>query len=119
MTSPAAVCGRSERKPPRSAEGVTNALNKPKDGTAVSDQHRNTASTIIVTALSDSDLFAVRSVISDSVSMFEKLDESFDSRSTATKIFKISEFVFVLFSSINQDITKHMDHMAAILEQLN
>lgn len=101
-----------------SSKGVSDALQKSKERTNVSDDHKKTASGIIVAALSDPALRVVRSVIGNPVDMLEKLDARYDSRSTATKISKISELVSVRYTNVKHDITKHIDRMAALQEQL-
>lgn len=50
--------------------------------------------------------------------MLENLDSRYDSKSTASKITKMSELVSVRFPSSKADIAKHIDGMAALLEQL-
>ena len=100
-----------------SAKGVQNTLNVPV-GIRVEDSHKSTASGIIVSALSDSALRVVRSVIGDPAEMMRKLDARFESRPTATNITKITEFESARFVNIKSDITKHIDRMASILEQL-
>lgn len=72
-----------------SDKGVADALTKSKDGTPFYDDHKKTTS-IIVAELWDCDSYFLWIFISDAMNMFEKLDARFYSRSTGTKIFKIS-----------------------------
>lgn len=100
-----------------SAKGCDDALKMLTEGEVVSDQHKTTASGIIVSALSDPALRVVRSVIGDPVGMM-KMDARFDSWPTPTKISKISELVSVRYKDVKSDIAKHIDRMAALFEQL-
>ena len=100
-----------------SAKGVHDALNVPV-GIPIKDSHKTIESGIIVSALSDSTLRVVRSVICDPAEIMKKSDGRFESRSTASNISKLTEFVSARFVNIKSDITKHIDRMAYILEQL-
>lgn len=101
-----------------SAKVVDSALVTTRDGITVQDTQKITELSIIVIALSDFSLRVVRAHTGDSVKIMEKLDATFDSRSTATKISKITALVSGGYSSVKIDIKKHIDLMAAILEQL-
>lgn len=48
----------------------------------------------------------------------EKLDARFDSWSAATNILKIIEVVSTRYCNVKDDITKHIDRMAELLQQL-
>lgn len=50
--------------------------------------------------------------------MLEKLDARYDSHTTASKITKISEIVSLRFRGGSADISKHIDKLASLLEQL-
>ena len=70
------------------------------------------ASNIIVRALSDHALRVVRSVIYDPAAMMAKLDDRYDSKTTASKITKMVELVSVRY------MPRHVDKIAALVEQL-
>lgn len=85
--------------------------------TATEDQ-KEQASNIIVSALGDHALRVVRSVIGLPHVMLQKLDARYDSKSTATRISKMAELVCVKFTNAREDISKHVDRLAGLLEQL-
>lgn len=76
------------------------------------------ASNIIVSALSDHALRVVRSVIDDPAAMLAKLDDRYDSKTTASKITKMVELVSVRYSSLKDSMPRHVDKIAALVEQL-
>lgn len=76
------------------------------------------ASNLIVTSLSDQALRVVRFLAGNPTEMLHKLDARYDSRSTASKIAKMSEMVNNRFSSLHDDITTHCDNMAGLIEQI-
>lgn len=77
------------------------------------------ASNLIIHSLADKPLRVVRSEIGNPFNMMKKLDERYDSKSTATRISKMTELVSLRYSSMKMDIGTHIDQMAGILEQLD
>lgn len=94
-----------------SAKCFDSALEKLKEGTIVDNGHKNSASSIIGAALSESALRVVRAHIGDPVTMMEKLNSRFDSRSTAAKIPNIAELVSTRYNIVKNDIKEHIDRM--------
>ena len=82
------------------------------------ESQKKQASGIIVKALGDHALRVVRTVKGKPVEMLEKLDGRYDSKTTASKISKMVELVSLRYTSPRFDITKHIEKMAAIVEQL-
>ena len=76
------------------------------------------ASNIIVSALGDHALRVVRSVIGKPQEMIMKLDDRYDSKTIASRISKMSELVSLRYTSIKDDMDKHIDKMAGLIEQL-
>lgn len=76
------------------------------------------ASNIIVSALGDHALRVVRTVIGNPKEMMEKLDARYDSKTIASRISKMSELVSIRYNSIREDMDKHIDKLAGIIEQL-
>ena len=76
------------------------------------------ASNIIVSALGDHALRVVRTVIGKPKEMMEKLDARYDSKTIASRISKMSELVSIRYNSLREDIDKHIDKLAGIIEQL-
>lgn len=101
-----------------SVNGVNNALSKPANGATVPYTKKQTANGIIVPALSDSALRTVPNVIRDPVKMVERLDAFFDSQSTVTNISQITELASLSYRKGKDDITKHIDRMAALMGQI-
>ena len=103
-------------------KGLTAAFTQkeaPLDVDAVAfESQKKQASGIIVEALGDHALRVVRTVKGKPVEMLEKLDGRYDSKTTASKISKMFELVSLRYTSPRFDITKHIDKMAAIVEQL-
>lgn len=60
----------------------------------------------------------IRTVIGDPAKMTKKLDDSYDYKSTASKIYKISELVSIRYTSLLEDLSKHIDRLAGLVEQL-
>ena len=77
--------------------------------TATDDQ-KEQASNIIISALGDHALRVVRTVIDDPYQMMKKLDARYDSKSTATRISKIVELMSTKFTSVDDDIGKNIDN---------
>ena len=100
-----------------SAKGVQDALTV-RVGVLVEGSQETTASGMIVSAIIDSTLLVVCSVMGDPAEMLSKLDARFESLSTPTNIKNITEFVSTRFGNIDSYITKNIDGMASILEQL-
>ena len=76
------------------------------------------ASNIIVSALGDHALRVVRSVIGDPSKMMVKLNDRYDSKTTASRISKMSELVSIRYTSLRDSIEKHIDRMAGLIETL-
>lgn len=57
-------------------------------------------------------------VSTQSEKIFEKLGALLNSPSTTTNIWKISELLYVRYEKVKNDITKHIDQLAALFEQL-
>lgn len=95
------------------AKGFSDALSR-----APGDESARQASNIVVSTLSDQALRVVRSVIGKPAEMLSKLDSRYDSKSTASKIAKVSEIVSTRYCSLNEDMSVHVDRMAGLLEQL-
>lgn len=76
------------------------------------------ASNLIVSALGDHALRVVRTVIGKPNQMMEKLDARYDSKTISSRISKMSELVSVRYSTLRDDIDKHIDKMAGLIEQL-
>lgn len=76
------------------------------------------ASNIIVHALEDNPLRVVRSVIGNPFLMLQKLDDRYDSKSSASRISKMTELISMRYVNLKKDIGTHIDQMAAVLEQL-
>lgn len=106
-----------------SAKGLSSALEKPTaEGTPVldADKEKNQqASNIIVSALGDHALRVVRTIVGRPYEMMQKLDARYDSKSTASKISKMVELVSVRYTSVRDDMSKHIDRLAGLVEQLN
>lgn len=82
------------------------------------DEEKLHASNIIVSTLSDQALRVVRSDIGEPIDMLSKLDARYDSRSTATRIAMMPELVSARYISLREDMSAHVDQMAALIEQL-
>lgn len=80
--------------------------------------HHQQASNIIVATLSDQAVSIVRTVIGKPNEMMNKLNERYDSKSTASKIAKMSELVSMRYMTLKDDLSGHFDRMAGLLEQL-
>jgi len=76
------------------------------------------ASHIIIHALTDKPLRVIRSEVGNPFQMLAKLDERYDSKTTASRISKMTELVSLRYMSVNKDMSTHVDKMAGILEQL-
>ena len=79
---------------------------------------RRKASAIIIKALSDTPLRIVKEVKGSPVKMLEKLDARYASKTAASKITKMTDLITMKYKSLKSDITKHIDLMAAAVEQL-
>ena len=102
--------------------GLTAAFNQ-KEALADADASKFAeqclkVSGIIVAALGDSALRLVKSVRGKPVEMLEKLDARYDSKTTASKISKMVDLVSIRYTNPRTDITKHIDRMGSIVEQL-
>lgn len=67
------------------------------------------ASNVIVTALSDRALRVVRADIGRPFAMLEKLDERYDSKSTAARIAKMSELLYLRYTSMCRSMGNHIE----------
>ena len=100
-------------------DGTKASSSKEQDSKKQPNQEqRQQASNIIVSALGDHALRVVRSVIGDPVQMMAKLDDRYDSKTIATRISKMSELVSLKYTSLRDDVGKHIDKLAGIIEQL-
>lgn len=63
-------------------------------------------------------LRVVRTVIGNPKQMMSKLDVRYDSKTISSRISKMSELVSVRYSTVKDDIDKHIDKMAGIIEPL-
>ena len=70
--------------------------------------------------LKDKDsLFTINSTaIRDPNIIMGKLDIRFDSKTIASRISTISKLVYIRYLSVKEDISKHIDCLAAIIEKL-
>lgn len=69
------------------------------------------ASNIVVNALSDPSLWVVRSVIGNLKEMLVKLNAKYDSKSTASKISRMSELVSIRYTNLRVDIARRVDRL--------
>lgn len=76
------------------------------------------ASNIIVSALSDHALRVVRSVIGNPLKMMAKLNDRYDSKTIASRISTMSELVSIKYTSLGDDIDKHIDKVEGLIEKL-
>lgn len=60
-------------------------------------------------------LYIVRSLIRDPHEMMVKLDEQYDSKSTANRISKLDESMSKKYTSTREDISQPIDRFAVIL----
>lgn len=95
---------------------AANYTTSPK--TALTDENKEQACNIIVAALGDQALRVVVDVIDNPLGMLEKLDSRYDSKSTATRIAKFSELVSIKYTSVKDDMSKHVDRLAGLIAQL-
>ena len=79
---------------------------------------REKASAIIVVSLGDKALRVVRNVTSNPAQMLTKLDERYNSKTTASKISKMAELVSLQYSDRKEDIRTHIDRMDGLIEEL-
>lgn len=50
--------------------------------------------------------------------MMKKFDSRYNSKSTATHISQMAELLSIRYRSVQEDMAKHVDRMAGLLEQL-
>ena len=105
----AIICMKLDAALSDMVDGADNLTNK-------DTQHR--ASKNIVTALSDSALRVVRTVIGQPKGMMTKLNYRYDWKSTAPKTAKMSKMVSIRYISLREDLSGHIDRMAGLLETL-
>ena len=103
---------------PSTASSSDTTGTPPKADTEPATEHYLQASNIIVVALGDHALRVVRSVIGDPKQMMVKLNERYDSQTVASRISKMSELVSIRYTSLKEDIDKHIDRMAGLIENL-
>lgn len=77
------------------------------------------ASKIIVGALGYQAHRVVRTVVREQFKMLAMLDDSYDTNSTAKKISRIPGLVLTRYSFLQENISKHIDHLAVSVKQLN
>lgn len=96
------------------------ALQEPSNRPETDDfaKKKRLASSIIIYALSDAPLRIVLTVKDNPAKMFEKLDARYASKTAASKITKMTELITLKYTSLKADISAHIDHMAAMIEQL-
>lgn len=87
-------------------------------GCNATDEQCQKASNIIVSTLSDNALRVIRFCIGNPILMMEKLNNRFDSKTIASRISKIYELVTIRYTTLRDDIGKHIDKVAGIIEQL-
>ena len=97
------------------AKGLIDAF---VDEKSASDEIRRQASNIIVSTLGDQALRVVRSVIAKPSVMLSKLDKRYDSKTTASRILRMTELVSMRYTNIRDDMSVHIDKMAGLVEQL-
>lgn len=85
-----------------------------EDGSMVEKMEE--ASNIIVFTRSDHVCRAVRSLIGDSAAMMAKLDDCYDSKTTASKSTVMVELIFLRYSSLKKSMARHLDRIAALVE---
>lgn len=83
---------------------------------AAKDEQCQQASNIIVSTLGDHALRVVRAVIGSPKAMMKKLDDRFDSKTIASRISKMSELVSIRYTTLRDDIDKHIDKLAGLME---
>lgn len=81
-------------------------------------KRKQQASNIIVNALRDLALRIVRAITGNPKDMLIKLDARYDSKSTASKISRMSELVSDRYKSLREDVAKHIDRLSGIIVQL-
>lgn len=79
---------------------------------------RRQASNLIVSTLSDQGFRVVRSVIEEPVKMLAKLDRRYNSRSTESKIGKMSELVSTRSAGVSESVPNHVEKMKGLVKQL-
>ena len=97
---------------------ATDSSDLPEQGDTTAADRRKKAKAIIVTALGVSALRVVRGVTDNPLLMLTKLDERYNSKSIAAQISKMAELVSLHYTDRNDDISTHIDRMAALVEKL-
>ena len=77
---------------------------------------RQMASGVIVRALSDTPLRIVQFVRDSPVEMLGKMNARYASETAASNITMMTKFVTIYYTSLKSDISKHIDMMAATVE---
>ena len=103
-----------------SSKKLTDAMSDMVEGAdrTAYGEHQQQASNIIIASLGDQALRIVRTIVGNPNTMMAKLDERYDSKSTASKIEKMSELVSMKYYNIKDDLSDHIDRMAGLLDQL-
>ena len=105
-----------------SGKSLSDVFEDKTDGSRPTDEAFNKrcsqVSDLIVSALSDDAMRIVMDVIGDPKTMISKLDDRYRSKSTASKISKITELVSIRYKNVRKDIAKHVDKMSGIVSEL-
>lgn len=84
----------------------------------VKDEDRNKASNIIISALGDNSLRVVRLVIGDPSMMMAKLDARYSSKTVEIGISNLDEIIYVRYKSFKSDISKQLDCLDGLIEEM-
>lgn len=103
-----------------SSKKLTNAMSEISRDADLStyEDHAQQSSNIIIATLSDQALHVVQSVIGKPKDMMNKRNDCYDSKSTATKIAKMSELVYMRYTTLKNYLSSHIDRMVGLLKQL-
>lgn len=82
------------------------------------EKMKRQASKIMISSLTDKPQRVVRSIVGSRFQMMQKLDQRYDFRTTASRISKMSELMSLRYTSISDDLTAHINNIAALVEQL-
>lgn len=83
--------------------------------TEIKDQ-QNQASNILLSSLSDQKLREIRAVVGKHKEMLENVDLRYESKTTISKIAKMSEIISIWSKSVCNDMEKNLDHIDALIE---
>lgn len=104
--------------PQRKLESSSNCSTEESTPVSDTNEQLELASNIIDFTLGNHALRVVRSAVGQPQSMMKKLDAYYVSKSTSTLVSKMSELVSVQYKNVGEDIEKHIDGVAELLEQL-